>query len=171
MEIRDAGVDDLPGLLAIYNEVIATSTAIYTEQPATLDDRVAWWNARVAQGYPVLVATDSTGVIGFASFGDFRAWPGYMFTVEHSVHIRADRRGGGVGTALMRVLLARAAALGKHVMIAGVDADNQPSLQFHERLGFSRVAHFSQVGYKFGRWLDLVFLQRLLEPDTKDAKY
>ena len=164
MEIRDAGVDDLPGLLAIYNEVIATSTAIYTEQPATLDDRVTWWNARIAQGYPVLVATDGTGVIGFASFGDFRAWPGYRFTVEHSVHVRADRRGGGVGTALMRVLLARATALGKHVMIAGVDADNQASLQFHERLGFQRVAHFSQVGIKFGRWLDLVFLQRLLGP-------
>ena len=163
MEIRDAGVDDLPGLLAIYNEVIATSTAIYTEQPATLDDRVTWWNARIAQGYPVLVATDGTGVIGFASFGDFRAWPGYRFTVEHSVHVRADRRGGGVGTALMRVLLARATALGKHVMIAGVDADNQASLQFHERLGFRRVAHFSQVGFKFDRWLDLVFLQRFLD--------
>ena len=162
MEIRDAGLADLPALLAIYNEVIATSTAIYTEQPATLDDRVTWWNARVAQGYPVLVATDSSGVIGFASFGDFRAWPGYRFTVEHSVHVRADRRGAGAGTALMRVLLARAAAMGKHVMIAGVDADNQPSLQFHERLGFSRVAHFSQVGFKFGRWLDLVFLQRYL---------
>ena len=167
MEIRDAGVDDLPGLLAIYNEVIATSTAIYTEQPATLDDRVTWWNARIAQGYPVLVATDGSGVIGFASFGDFRSWPGYRFTVEHSVHVRADRRGGGVGTALMRVLLARAADLGKHVMIAGVDADNQASLQFHERLGFRRVAHFNEVGFKFDRWLDLVFLQRLLEPDTR----
>ena len=167
MEIRDAGVDDLPGLLAIYNEVIATSTAIYTEQPATLDDRVAWWNARVAQGYPVLVATDSSGVIGFASFGDFRAWPGYRFTVEHSVHVRADRRGSGVGTAMMRVLLAKASGMGKHVMIAGVDADNQASLQFHERLGFSRVAHFRQVGFKFERWLDLVFLQRFLDPATR----
>jgi L-amino acid N-acyltransferase YncA len=167
MEIRDAGVDDLPGLLAIYNEVIATSTAIYTEQPATLEDRVAWWNARVAQRYPVLVATDGTGVIGFVSFGDFRAWPGYRFTVEHSVHVRADRRGSGVGTALMRVLLAQAAGLGKHVMIAGVDADNHSSLQFHERLGFTRVAHFSQVGFKFERWLDLVFLQRFLDPATR----
>jgi L-amino acid N-acyltransferase YncA len=167
MEIRDARVDDLPGLLAIYNEVIATSTAIYTEQPVTLDDRVAWWNARVAQDYPVLVATDSSGVIGFASFGDFRAWPGYRFTVEHSVHVRADRRGSGVGTALMRVLLAKASGIGKHVMIAGVDADNQSSLQFHERLGFTRVAHFSQVGFKFERWLDLVFLQRFLDPATR----
>ena len=163
MEIRDAGVDDLPDLLAIYNDVIATSTAIYTEQPATIDDRVSWWRARVAQGYPVLVATDQGHVVGFASFGDFRAWPGYRFTVEHSVHVRADRRGTGVGTALMKPLLIRASRLGKHVAIAGVDAENQPSLRFHERLGFTRVAHFHQVGFKFGRWLDLIFLQRLLE--------
>src|SRR5687768_538648 len=162
MEIRDASVDDLPGLLAIYNEVIATSTAIYTEQPSTLDERVAWWNARVAQRYPVLVATDSTGVVGFASFGDFRAWPGYRFTVEHSVHVRGDRRGTGIGSRLMQPLFGRASALGKHVMIAGVDASNAASLRFHERLGFERVAHFREVGFKFGRWLDLVFLQRRL---------
>ena len=163
MEIRDAGVDDLPDLLAIYNDVSAPTTAIYSEQPTTLDDRVSWWRARVAQGYPVLVATEQDRVVGFASFGDFRAWPGYRFTVEHSVHVRADRRGNGVGTALMKPLLIRASALGKHVMVAGVDADNQPSLRFHERLGFVRVAHFHQVGFKFGRWLDLIFLQRLLE--------
>jgi L-amino acid N-acyltransferase YncA len=163
VEIRDAGVDDLPDLLAIYNDVIATSTAIYREEPATLDDRVSWWSARVAQGYPVLVATEQGRVVGFASFADFRAWPGYRFTVEHSVHVRADRRGAGVGTALMRQLLIRAAALGKHVVIAGVDADNHPSLRFHEHLGFRRVAHFSQVGFKFGRWLDLIFLQRFIQ--------
>src|SRR5436190_2256965 len=150
MEIRDAGVDDLPGLLAIYNEVIATSTAIYTDQPATLDDRVAWWNARVAQGYPVLVATDRSGVIGFASFGDFRAWPGYRFTVEHSVHVRSACRGRGVGHVLMTALIARGRALGKHVMMAGVDADNTGSLRFHERLGFERVGHLREVGFKFG---------------------
>jgi L-amino acid N-acyltransferase YncA len=167
MQIRDARVGDLPGLLAIYNDVIATSTAIYTEQPATLEDRVAWWNLRVAQGYPVLVALDATGVIGFASFGDFRTWPGYKFTVEHTVHVRADRRGQSVGTALMTPLLDRAAAVGKHVLIAGVDAGNQPSLRFHERLGFTQVAHFRQVGFKFDRWLDLIFLQRFLEPDSR----
>jgi phosphinothricin acetyltransferase len=163
MHIRDALVGDLPGLLAIYNQVIATSTAIYTDQPATLDDRLGWWNLRVKQGYPVLVAEDDTGVIGFASFGDFRAWPGYRFTVEHTVHVRVDRRGHGVGAGLMAPLFERAAGLGKHVMVAGVDADNLASLRFHERHGFSRVAHFRQVGFKFDRWLDLIFLQRFLE--------
>jgi L-amino acid N-acyltransferase len=164
MNITDAVVDDLPGLLDIYNQVIATSTAIYADQPATLDDRLGWWMQRVGHGYPVLVARDETGVVGFASFGDFRAWPGYRFTVEHTVHVRSDRRGHGVGSALMAPLFDRAAALGKHVMVAGVDADNLPSLRFHERHGFTRVAHFRQVGYKFDRWLDLIFLQRFLEP-------
>jgi phosphinothricin acetyltransferase len=162
MNIRPADSPDLPGILAIYNDVIATSTAVYSETPATLDDRHAWWRARVEQRYPVLVASDATGVVGFASFGDFRAWPGYRFTVEHSVHVRADCRGQGVGSALVEALVKEGAAIGKHVMIAGVDADNAPSIRMHERLGFERVAHFHQVGFKFGRWLDLVFLQRYL---------
>ena len=162
MEIRDALADDLPGILAIYNDVMATSTAIYRDEPATLDAHLEWWRQRLALGYPVLVATDERGVAGFASFGDFRQWPGYRFTVEHSVHVRADCRGRGVGGALMTPLLARATALGKHVMIAGVDAENVASRRFHERLGFEPVAHFRQVGFKFGRWLDLMFLQRFL---------
>ena len=160
MEIRDAGEPDLPSLLAIYNDVIATSTAVYSYLPATLEDRLQWWRTRVASGYPVLVATDQSAVVGFATFGDFRAWPGYRFTVEHSVHVRADRRGQGIGKQLVEALLPRAAALGKHVMIAGVDAANAASIRFHEQLGFQQVGHLREVGYKFDRWLDLVFLQR-----------
>jgi phosphinothricin acetyltransferase len=161
--IRDATADDLPSVLAIYNDVIATSTAIYRETPVTLDDRTAWWDSRRAEGYPVLVAVRAGEVLGFASFGDFRAWPGYRFTVEHTVHVRGESRGRGVGSALMPPLFERARALGKHVMVAGVDAGNAASLRFHERLGFERVAHFREVGFKFGRWLDLVFLQRWLD--------
>ena len=160
--VRDAREADLPSLLAIYNDVIATSTAVYRDEPATLEDRQHWWDDRVGQGYPVLVATEHDELTGFATFGDFRAWPGYRFTVEHSVHVRTDKRAQGVGTALMRPLLERASALGKHVMVAGVDAENAKSLAFHERLGFVRVAHFREVGFKFNRWLDLVFLQRML---------
>ena len=103
-------------------------------------------------------------ILGFASFGDFRAWPGYRFTVEHSVHVRSDCRGRGVGHTLMTaLLLTRGRALGKHVMMAGVDADNAGSIRFHERLGFERVGHLREVGFKFGRRLDLVFLQRMLD--------
>lgn len=164
MEIRDATIDDVPGILAIYNEVMATSTAIYREEPATLEAHTDWYRQRIDAGFPVLVAQDDRGVAGFASFGPFRPWPGYRFTVEHSVHVRADCRGAGVGSALMHPLIARATALGKHVMIAGVDAENLASRRFHERLGFVPVAHFREVGFKFGRWLDLTFLQRFLVP-------
>lgn len=169
MDIRHAAAEDLPGILTIYNDVIATSTAIYRDTPATLEDRQAWFDGRVAQGYPVLVAADESGVIGFASFGDFRAWPCYRFTVEHTVHVRRDRRGMGVGGALVQALLPIAAGQGKHVMIAGVDAENVASLRFHERLGFERVAHFREVGFKFGRWLDLMFLQRWLTARAPDG--
>ena len=164
MEIRDAVESDLPGLLAIYNDVIATSTAVYTYSPVTLEDRTQWWHARLAQGYPVLVAVNESGVQGFSTFGDFRPWPGYRYTVEHSVHVRGDCRGQGVGKELVKALFPRAAALGKHVMIAGVDAANDASIRFHERLGFEKTGHLREVGHKFERWLDLVFLQRWIAP-------
>jgi phosphinothricin acetyltransferase len=160
MPIRDAIEADLPAILAIYNEIIASTTAVYSEQPVSLEDRHRWWRGRVEQGYPVLVAHDAAGVAGFATFGDFRAWPCYRHTVEHSVHVHRERRGQGIGTQLVSALIPRAALLGKHVMVAGVDADNAISIRLHERLGFERVAHFREVGCKFGRWLDLVFLQR-----------
>ena len=162
MRIRDARESDLPAMLEIYNDLIATTTSIYRDEPATLEERRSFFRTRTEAGYPVIVAEDDSGLIGYATFGDFRSWPGYRFTVEHSVYARGDRRGTGVGGALMAELIARAKAMGKHVMIGGVDADNAASLRFHERLGFERVAHFRQVGFKFGRWLDLMFLQRML---------
>jgi len=160
LELREARDQDLPGLVVIYNDVIANSTAVYSSQPVTLEERRRWWQARRAQGYPLLIAHDAQAVVGFATFGDFRAWPGYRFTVEHSVHVRADSRGRGIGSQLLRALFPYAAALGKHVMVGGVDAANAASIRFHERLGFSRVGQLREVGYKFNRWLDLVFLQR-----------
>jgi phosphinothricin acetyltransferase len=161
--IRDAVEGDLPGVLAIYNDVIATTTAVYSEAPVTLDDRRNWWQSRVAASYPVLVAADRSGILGFSSFGDFRAWPCYRSTVEHSVHVRADRRGEGLGSQLLIPLFSRAAALQKHMMIAAIDAQNEPSLQLHQRLGFERAGVFREVGFKFGRWLDLVFMQRRID--------
>ena len=110
----------------------------------------------------MLVVRDAQEVIAFGSFGDFRAWPGYRFTVEHTLHVRADSRGRGIGTQLLRALMERASTLGKRVMIAGVDADNAASIRLHERLGFTRAGRLPEVGYKFERWLDLVFLQRAL---------
>jgi L-amino acid N-acyltransferase len=163
MQLRDAVEGDIPGILDIYNDVIATSTAVYAEKPVTLDDRLTWFRLRRQQGYPVLVATDRSGVTGFISFGDFRAWPCYLHSVEHSVHVRADRRRRGIGRALIEALIPKACALGKHVLIAGIDADNAGSLKLHQNLGFEQVAHFREVGRKFDRWLDLVFMQSFLD--------
>ena len=163
--VGDAGQEHLEGILGIYNDVIATSTAVFSDEQVTLEDRERWLAGRRTQGYPVLVALDADGmVLGFASFGDFRTWPGYRTTVEHSVHVRADQRGRGIGTALMGALIERAGAAGKHAMIAGVDADNDGSLRLHERLGFTVVARLPEVARKFDRWLDLVLLELLL-PD------
>jgi L-amino acid N-acyltransferase len=147
MMIRDARVDDLPDILAVYNDVIATSTAIYTDQPLSLADRRAWFDGRVAAGFPVLVAIEQDRVVGYSSFGEWRsAWVGYRHTVEHSVHIRAGQRGAGHGRELVQALMPRAVAMNMHVMIGAIDAENDASLRFHERLGFTPVAHFREVG-------------------------
>jgi L-amino acid N-acyltransferase YncA len=162
VRVREASEADLPGILAIYNDVIATTTAIYADDPVDLDDRRAWFAARRAAGYPVLVAAGAGEVLGFASFGDWRAWPAYATTVEHSVHVRADQRGRGIGRALVGELIERARAMGKHVVIGGIDADNAASIGLHERLGFEHAALHREVARKFGRWLDLAFMQRML---------
>jgi len=116
--------------------------------------------------YPVLVAVAASEVVGWCSFGDFRdttKWPGYHYTVEHTIHVREDNQGNGVGRSLMTVLFAAAHSLGKHVMVGAVTGENEASIRFHERLGFVEVARMPQVGAKFGRWLDLVLLQKRID--------
>lgn len=162
MLIRDAHEDDLPAILAIHNDAVLTTTAIWNSTAVDLEDRRAWLAARRQAGYPVLVAEQAGEVAGYASFGDWRAWEGYRFTVENSIYIRADRRGRGIGSALLAPLVAAAGRLGKHVMVAGIEAGNAASIRLHYRHGFVQVGHFREVGEKFGRWLDLVFLQRTL---------
>jgi phosphinothricin acetyltransferase len=159
MQIRDAIEADFAQITAIYNEIVTGSTATYNDRPATVEERIGWWKRRLHKGYAVLVAVNDGRVAGFASFGDFRAWPGYRFTVEVTVYIHADWRGKGLGTRLLTALVARAAALGKHIMVAGVDSENVASLRFLERFGFERVGCLREVGFKFDRFRDLVFLQ------------
>jgi L-amino acid N-acyltransferase len=163
MTIRPANEQDIPGITAIYNEVVANSNAVWTEKPDTEADRLAWMTARRALGYPVLVATEEAAVVGYGTFGDFRAWPGYRHTVEHSVYIHADHRGRGLGRIIIGELVSAATALGKHVLIAGIDGGNLASLRLHASMGFGEVARMPEVGRKFGQWLDLVFMQRVLD--------
>ena len=164
MEIRDAVESDFAAITAIYNDILTNSTAIYSDQPATLEQRIAWWRERQRREYPVLVAIERDTFLGFASFGDFRTWPGYRYTVECTIHLDRAARGRGIGTELMTQLIRHARDLGKHVMIAGVDSENIASLRFFERLGFERVAYLPEVGHKFGRFLNLHMLQYWLTP-------
>lgn len=164
VHLRDAIPGDVPAILAIYNAVIETSTAIYISEPVTLQNRLDWFTDRTAAGFPVLVAEAQGVVAGFATYGEWRgSWPGYLYTVEHSVHVDSAVRGQGVGRHLMLALIDRATAQGKHVMLGAVDAANAPSLAFHRSLGFEPVSHFKEVGRKFDRWLDLVFVQKILD--------
>ena len=169
VRVRDADEDDLEAGLLILNELIPTTTVAWTEHPTTLDERTAWFASQRARRLPVLVAEEVDGahteVVGVASFGDFRdttRWEGYRFTVEHSIHVRSGRRGCGIGRALLEALIERGRAMGVHVMVGAVDADNDASIRFHERLGFVEVARMPEIGFKHGRWLDLVLLQRVL---------
>jgi len=163
--LRDAVPADLPGILAIYNDAVLNTTAIWNEQPVDLANRQAWFDGRQVQGYPILVVEDQAGdVVGYASFGDWRAFEGFRHTVEHSVYIRADQRGNGLGPKLMEALIVRARQCGKHVMVAAIESGNAASIRLHERLGFTLNGQMPQVGVKFGRWLDLTFMQLVLNP-------
>jgi L-amino acid N-acyltransferase YncA len=164
MEVRDAIESDLQRITDIYNEVLTTSTAIFNDRATTVEERREYWKSRVQQGYPLLVSVENDVVLGYATFGDFRSWPGYRFTVEGTIHIHSSARRSGVGTALLKELAARAKTADKHVMIAGVDATNEASLKFLEGFGFKRAGHLHEVGYKFDRFLDLIFLEYRLTP-------
>ncbi len=153
MRIRLAERDDLAAITEIYNEILSTSTAIYRDTPTTVEERTVWWESQREKGYPVLVAADTE------CFGDFRPWPGYRFTVEGTIHLRPEARRHGIGSLLLAELISHAKRLGKHMLIAGADSENLASLRFLAKMGFEQTAHLREVGYKFGRYLDLILLQ------------
>jgi phosphinothricin acetyltransferase len=164
VQLRDAGEADLPAIRDIYNHAVEHTTAIWNETLVDLDNRREWLRARRAKGFPVIVAEKDGKVAGYASYGDWRAFDGYRHTVEHSVYVEKDCRGLGIGEALMRELIARAEKAGIHVMIAGIEAQNIPSIRLHEKLGFRIAGTFSEVGIKFGRWLDLTCMELKVTP-------
>lgn len=169
VQIRDAATRDLPAITAIYNHAVVQTTAVWSESTVDIDSRAAWLADRRHAGYPVLVAVDEhDAVLGYASFGDWRARDGYRHTVEHSVHVRTDQQGKGIGKALMEALVGHAREIGKHVMVAGIESGNTGSIRLHEKLGFAHAGTFTQVGTKFGRWLDLTFLQLTLDEREPD---
>lgn len=163
VQIRDADDSDLPAITEIHNHAVVHTTAIWNEDAVDVADRAAWLADRTARGYPVIVAVDDSGLVGYASYAQWRPHSGYKHTVEHSVYVRGDQRGRGIGKTLMAELIERAGAAGIHVMIGGIESGNVASIVLHERLGFAEVGRMPQVGAKFGRWLDLSMLQLMLD--------
>ncbi len=161
--IRDARREDVPALLAIHNDVVQTTTSIYERGPSTLEERLAWFDQRTGKNWPVLVLELEGAVAGFSSFAEWRTRWAYRHTDEHSVHVRRDLRGRGLGTALMEALFARAVAHGVHAMVAHIDSAATASVRLHQRLGFEMVGTYREVSRLHGGWLNLVAMQKLFE--------
>lgn len=152
-----------PQILAILNDVIAHTTALWDYHPRTMDDMESWFSQKDGK-YPVIAMVDEAGdVLGFATYGSFRPWPAYKYTVELSIHIHRDHRGKGLGKLLLTELIGCAREAGIHNIIAGIEAANTASIALHAKLGFTPCGTVRAAGFKFGQWLDLTFYQLLLE--------
>ncbi len=151
-------------ILDILNDAIVTSTALYDYQPRPLASMRTWFDAKAAGGFPVIGAVDDAGTLmGFASYGMWRAFPAYKYSVEHSVYVHKDHRGKRLALKLMQALIEAARAQGKHMMIGAIDASNAASIALHRKLGFADAGTVRQAGFKFGRWLDVAFWQLILD--------
>ena len=150
-------------ILAIFNDAIANSTALYDYRPRAPETMITWFEAKAKGRYPVIGVEDDSGTLmGFASYGPFRAWPAYKYTIEHSIYVDARFRGRGLGRILLTEIIAAAQGQDYHVMVGGIDAANAVSIKLHETQGFSHCGTVKHAGFKFGRWLDLAFYQLIL---------
>jgi L-amino acid N-acyltransferase YncA len=155
-------------ILAIFNDAILNSTALYDYQARTPEMMAAWFAAKAKGNYPVIGAVTDTGeLMGFGSYGTFRAWPAYKYSVEHSLYVAAKFRGRGIGKLLMQKIISAAAAQDYHVLIGGIDSQNAASIALHKQFGFQPSGTIRQAGFKFGRWLDLEFHQLILQTPAR----
>lgn len=158
-------------ILAIFNEVLLNSTALYDYKERTMESMVAWFAAKGKGRFPVIGLEDESGaLVAFGTYGTFRAFPAYKYSVEHSIYVRSDRRGQGLGYQMLACLIERVQEQGFHAMIGGIDAANAGSIRLHEAFGFRHVGTLPEVGYKFGRWLDLAFYQRNFTTPVKPVE-
>jgi phosphinothricin acetyltransferase len=161
--IENASANDIPQILDIVNYYIENDTCIYDIEPRTIEKQMEWFNNQTLNNYPVLVAKKDNKVLGFASFSQFRPKVGYKFSMEHSVYVNHQEKGSGIGKLLLQELIKIAEAKNIHTLIGGIDANNQGSIDFHAKFGFEIVGRMNQVGYKFNRWLDLIWMQKTLK--------
>lgn len=157
-----------PEILAIFNDAILNSTALWEYKARTLETMKTWFATKTAGNFPIIgLVDDDNQLLGFASYGTFRAWAAYKYSVEHSVYVRADQRGKGLGKILLHELIKKAKEQEFHTLIGAIDIDNKGSIALHEKMGFEYAGTIKQAGYKFGRWLDFVFYQLVLETPKK----
>ncbi|EJZ87937.1 GNAT family N-acetyltransferase [Winkia neuii] len=161
IRVTEAGEDHLEAITRIYNHAIEHTTSVWTEEPVGVANRRAWLAEHNAGGYPVIVALDGNEVVGFASLSAFRPWPGYFACVENSIYVAPECAGKGIGTLLLSSLVERAEPY--HTIVAGIEATNDASIRIHQKLGFTKVGELPQVGSKFGRWLDLTFMEKIVD--------
>ncbi|MCR3923585.1 MAG: GNAT family N-acetyltransferase [Firmicutes bacterium] len=154
-----AEITDISHILEIYNHAITETTAVYHYKTHSLKERVEWYEKKLEEGYPVIVALLDNEVVGFATYGPFRMWPAYKYTIEHSVYVHPYQQRRGIGSALLKEIMRMAKEREYATMVAGIDASNKYSIAMHERLGFQYAGLIKKAGYKFGRWLDLAFYQ------------
>lgn len=166
--IRLAKIEDVAGILEITNEVILNSDAIYREEPLTLERRMEWFKDKISKKYPIWVYERDHTICGFATYGPFRENPGYLYTVEHSLHIHKDYRGQGIARVLMNALIDDVSKKGYKTLIGVIDSKNVSSIRLHEKLGFVLSGTLQNVGFKFGHWLDACFYQLNLPGPKKD---
>lgn len=161
--IRPAKTKDVKVILDIINHEILHSTVVYDYQQRSYEQQRSWFEKKSQDNMPVLVAENEGKVVGFGTFGIFRPWDAYRFSVEHSIYTHHNSRGMGIGKLIMTELITLATEQGFHTMIAGVDASNRGSYEFHKKFGFQEIGTFKEVGYKFDKWLDLIFMQLFLK--------
>lgn len=163
VKIRRANADDIPKILEIVNHAILHTTSNYLYETLSFETQLQWFHDKQAKNFPVIVADLDDTAIGFGTYGTFREKIGYQFTVEHSVYVAPELTGHGIGSKLLNELIALAKSQNYHVMVGGIDADNKDSIAFHKRFGFVENGVLKEVGFKFGKWLDLQFMQLILK--------
>lgn len=157
--IREATEKDLEEILEIYNTAIVNTTAVYHYNPQTLEERNNWFDKKKENEEPVLVFVEAGEVLGFATFGTFRPWPAFKYTIEHSIYVANRGKGKGIGSKLLSTLIELASKRDYKTIVAGIDASNPASIGLHEKFGFIHSGTIRNAGYKFGEWLDLAFYQ------------
>lgn len=162
-KIRQAEEKDISRILEIINYEILNSTVVYHYKERTLKQQIDWFKEKNKNKFPVFVAEKNNEILGFGTYGIFRPWEAYKFSVEHSIYVDKDSRGLGIGKILMTELINLATNEGYHTIIAGIDVSNKKSIEFHENFGFKEIGTFKEIGFKFNRWLDLVFMQLFLD--------